>query len=133
MAKRMVSKKKKTIGKAPNKRSKKGVKKAAKKVGKKAARKKQATRKASSKITGASPGGMIVPASFQLDSLRSEDEMLAGAFEKIIARGNEHNKSPVCYSQLSDGQWVVCLLQSDGSYGQCKRYNGPVHTPVCGG
>jgi hypothetical protein len=133
MAKRVRSRKKKPAGKAPNKRSKEGAKKAAKKAGKKAAKKKQTAKKPSPKTTGASPGGMMIPASFKLDGARSEDEMLGGAFEMIIARGNEHNKSPVCYAQLSDGQWEVCLLQSDGSYGQCKRYNGPVHTPVCGG
>jgi hypothetical protein len=65
-----------------------------------------------------------------LDGTKSEDEILGGAFEKMIARGNQHNRSPVCYSQLSDGTWEVCLLQTDGSYGQCK---GPIHKPICGG
>jgi hypothetical protein len=138
MAKRAGSKtggtkKKKTAGKAEKKQSKEAAKKTAKNVGKKAAKKKKIAKKASPKITGAALSGVMIPASFKIDNAGSEDEMLGGAFEKIIARGNQHNKSPVCYSELSDGQWEVCLLQKDGSYGQCKRYYGPVHTPVCGG
>jgi len=121
--------KKKAAGKVPKKQ--KASKKAAKRAQKKAANKK--VKKASPKAAEANPSGIVYPASFNVDDARSEDEILGDAFEKIIARGNDHNKSPVCYSQLSDGQWEVCLLQKDGSYGQCKRYDGPIHTPVCGG
>lgn len=138
MAKRASSKtggtkKSKTAGKAEKKQSKEAAKKTAKTVRKRVAKKKKIAKKTSPTTTGAAPSGMMIPASFQMDKTALEDEMLGGAFEKIITRGNQHNKSPVCYSELSDGQWEVCLLQKDGSYGQCKRYYGPVHTPVCDG
>lgn len=121
------AKKTKTAKKSTKKAQKTSVRKAAKKITKKAAR------KASAGASARAPGGMMFPASFNLNAGASEDDILGSAFEKIIARGNERQQSPVCYSQLADGQWEICLLQSDGSYGQCKRYNGPVHTPVCGG
>ncbi|MHC2385653.1 cell division protein YceG involved in septum cleavage [Bradyrhizobium liaoningense] len=113
------------------KKTKKGTSKAAAKKTAKKARK--VAKKVPTAITGPTPGGMMFPASFNLNRGASEDDILGSVFEKIIARSNEHKKSLVCYSQLSDGQWEVCLLQSDGSYGQCKRYDGPVHTPVCEG
>jgi hypothetical protein len=120
--------------KPPTKKSKKAAKKAVKKSGKKAVKKKKVVAQSpSTQSPTTAPSGTMVPTSFEIDGAGSEDEILRGAFEKIIARGNQHNKSPVCYSQLSDGMWEVCLLQTDGSYGQCERYYGPVHTPICGG
>lgn len=127
MAKKPTNPAKAKKTKSAKKAKKRTSKAAAKKTAKKA-------RKVAKKVpTGPTPGGMMFPASFNLNEGASEDDILGSVFEKIIARSNEHKKSLVCYSQLSDGQWEVCLLQSDGSYGQCKRYDGPVHTPVCEG
>ena len=53
-------------------------------------------------------------------------------FRSLAARSNQHNKAPVCYQQLSDGSWMICFLQSDGSYAQCQAYSGPIHQPPCG-
>jgi cell division protein YceG involved in septum cleavage len=118
--------------KSPKKEQKKQSTKATTKKAK-AAKKRKVVKKGSNRVTAAYPRGAIVPASFRVDEAASEDEILDSAFEKMIARGNQLKKSLVCYSQLSDGTWEVCLLQSDGSYGQCKRYDGPVHEPICGG
>ncbi len=127
------AKKEKTVKKA-KKQSRKATKKAAKKAGKKVGKKKKAAKQsASSQTTTAASSGTMFPASFKIENGVSEDEILGDAFATMIARGNQHNKSPVCYSQLSDGIWEVCLLQTDGSYGQCERYNGPIHGPICGG
>ena len=124
--------------KATKAKKTKSAKKANKKTAKAAAKKtakKRAMKVAKKVPTAIEPitGGMMFPASFNLNEGASEDDILGSAFDKIIARSNEQKKSLVCYSQLANGQWEVCLLQSDGSYGQCKRYDGPVHTPVCGG
>ena len=53
-------------------------------------------------------------------------------FRSLAARSNQHNKAPVCYQQLSDDSWLICFLQTDGSYGQCQPYSGPIHQPPCG-
>jgi hypothetical protein len=53
-------------------------------------------------------------------------------FKSLAARSNQHNRAPVCYQQLSDGSWMICFLQSDGSYAQCQAYSGPIHQPPCG-
>jgi hypothetical protein len=53
-------------------------------------------------------------------------------FKSLAARSNQHNQAPVCYQQLSDGSWMICFLQSDGSYAQCQPYSGPIHQPPCG-
>jgi hypothetical protein len=54
-------------------------------------------------------------------------------FKSLIAMSNHHDASPVCYQQLGNGSWVVCFLQSDGSYGQCQEYTGSTpHGPICG-
>jgi hypothetical protein len=53
-------------------------------------------------------------------------------FRSLAARSNQHNQAPVCYQQVSDGSWMICFLQSDGSYAQCQPYNGPIHQPPCG-
>jgi hypothetical protein len=45
-------------------------------------------------------------------------------FRSLTARSNQHNKPPVCYNQLANG-YVICYLQSDGTYAQCQPYNGP--------
>ena len=53
-------------------------------------------------------------------------------FKSLAARSNQRNAAPVCYRQLAGGAWMICFLQSDGSYGQCHAYEGPVHEPRCG-
>jgi hypothetical protein len=53
-------------------------------------------------------------------------------FKSLAARSNQHNLSPVCYQELASGSWTICFLQSDGKYGQCQPYNGPIHQPPCG-
>jgi hypothetical protein len=53
-------------------------------------------------------------------------------FRALTARSNQHNKAPVCYQQLADGSWMICFLQSDGTYAQCQAYTGPIHQPPCG-
>lgn len=120
------AKKTKSAKKTKRKTSKSAMKKTARKATKVA-------KNVPTAMKGRTPGGMMFPASFSLNEGASEDDIFGSVFEKIVARSNEQKKSLVCYSQLSDGQWEVCLLQSDGSYGQCKRYDGPVHTPVCEG
>jgi cell division protein YceG involved in septum cleavage len=130
MAKKPTDPPKAKKTKSTKKTKKKAAKAAAKKTAKKATK---VAKKVPTAITGPTTGGMMFPASFNLNEGASEDDILGSVFERMIARSNEHKKSFVCYSQLSDGQWEVCFLQSDGSYGQCKRYDGPVHTPVCGG
>jgi hypothetical protein len=53
-------------------------------------------------------------------------------FKSLAKRSNQYEKAPVCYQQLSDDSWLICFLQSDGSYGQCQPYGGPIHQPPCG-
>src|SRR5262249_50871422 len=65
--------------------------------------------------------------------VEAESLAFAGFFGMVAARSNRLNKSPVCYQQLSDNSWLICLLQTDGTYGQCRPYNGPVPGPICGG
>lgn len=46
---------------------------------------------------------------------------------------SKDNASPVCYRQLRDGSRVVCFLQYDGSYGECRDYRGSASPhPICG-
>lgn len=68
-----------------------------------------------------------------LDSNVDSMQALDRAFETIGARGNAHGKPVVCYQETLPGHWMVCLLQDDGSYAQCKPYSGTVHGPYCGG
>ena len=56
----------------------------------------------------------------------------AAVFKTLAARSNRHKQAPVCYQQVSDGSWMICFLQSDGSYAQCQPYDGPIHQPPCG-
>lgn len=75
------------------------------------------------------------PAQMRVDpiaALAAQHMAFEGLFSMLAARSNALAKSPVCYQQLSDGSWLMCMLQDDGSYGQCKAYSGPVHGPVCG-
>lgn len=53
-------------------------------------------------------------------------------FRSLASRSNQHGAAPVCYQQLAGGGWLICFLQSDGSYGQCQPYSGPIHQPPCG-
>lgn len=53
-------------------------------------------------------------------------------FSSLAAFSNQHNKAPVCYQQLGNGSWLICFLQSDGTYAQCQPYTGPTHQPPCG-
>jgi hypothetical protein len=53
-------------------------------------------------------------------------------FKNLAALSNQHNKAPVCYELLGGGSWLICFLQSDGSYDQCQPYTGPIHQPPCG-
>jgi hypothetical protein len=53
-------------------------------------------------------------------------------FRSLAGRSGQHGAAPVCYQQLAGGGWLICFLQSDGSYGQCQPYEGPVHEPRCG-
>ena len=60
------------------------------------------------------------------------DQAHNAVFASLSARSNQHNQAPVCYEQLSDGSWMICFIQSDGSYAQCQPYTGPIHQPPCG-
>lgn len=42
------------------------------------------------------------------------------------------NKGPVCFLRLPSNSWATCFLGSDGTYGQCQPYDGPLHGPLCG-
>lgn len=53
-------------------------------------------------------------------------------FMELAGRSNQQNKPPICYHRLAGGSWMICFLQSDGSYAQCQPYSGPIHQPLCG-
>lgn len=53
-------------------------------------------------------------------------------FKSLAERSNQRGAAPVCYRQVVGGGWMICFLQSDGHYGQCQPYDGPVHGPLCG-
>lgn len=53
-------------------------------------------------------------------------------FKSMVASSSQHQKAPVCYQPLGNGSWLICQLQSDGTYGNCVPYDGPIHEPICG-
>lgn len=105
------------MAKSGKKQGLKRAKASANKASTKKAGKKAVARKAAKKRAGA-----------KVPSLAAHNVV----FSSLTARSNQHNLAPVCYQQLGGGGWLVCYLQSDGSYGQCQPYSGPVHEPRCG-